>query len=614
MNIEQQKVAEHIYGPAAVLAGAGSGKTTTLINRITELIKVTKPDRIVMLTFTNAAADEMKYKASKVNEDCKNVIACTYHKYCGKMLRKYGKAIGIDPSFEILVAKKYQTLIEYVKSSNEYYENLKDFPSASKLDTIFSTVTNNEDITIERMIWGTKYKNYAQDIKNLYNEVKQYGLENHKLNFDDMLVYMNELLNNDAICKKIAESYDFMMVDEFQDTNALQLSILLKLSKYNRNIVVVGDISQSIYKFRGAKVENIENFIDAFSDCAKYTLSVNYRSTGQILDAVNDIMNKNVRSWEYTYMIETKEGNKPVLINHYDDSRQIDWILAKIKQSVGSGHSLRDIAIIERKSMSSFKLENTLLKEKIPFKKRGGRKFTDYVCVDDMLSFLSILLKNDKFNWFNILQLIPGIGSKTATEIANHCKEKNFLEKYKKRKFNDRLLELQSNLQKFDVTDLNSLFDEVSKYYFSLREYKIVNSKLSSSAKFDAMENIARDKEIVAILKDMAHSYNNLKSFLEDIALDTLKTENDDQDQLLITTIHGAKGLEWPIVIIIDAVETEMTDDEEELRCLYVAMTRAETDLTISIPRYSILNGTTVRNEFIRFVRDSEDYFEEIRD
>lgn len=614
MNIEQQKVAEHIYGPAAVLAGAGSGKTTTLINRITELIKVTKPDRIVMLTFTNAAADEMKYKASKVNEDCKNVIACTYHKFCGKMLRKYGKAIGIDPSFEILVAKKYQTLIEYVKSSNEYYENLKDFPSASKLDTIFSTVTNNEDITIERMIWGTKYKNYAQDIKNLYNEVKQYGLENHKLNFDDMLVYMNELLNNDAICKKIAESYDFMMVDEFQDTNALQLSILLKLSKYNRNIVVVGDISQSIYKFRGAKVENIENFIDAFSDCAKYTLSVNYRSTGQILDAVNDIMSKNVRSWEYTYMIETKEGNKPVLINHYDDSKQIDWILAKIKQSVGLGYSLRDIAIIERKSMSSFKLENALLKEKIPFKKRGGRKFTDYVCVDDMLSFLSILLKNDKFNWFNILQLIPGIGSKTATEIANHCKEKNFLEKYKKRKFNDRLLELQSNLQKFDVTDLNNLFDEVSKYYFSLREYKIVNSKLSSSAKFDAMENIARDKEIVAILKDMAHSYNNLKSFLEDIALDTLKTENDDQDQLLITTIHGAKGLEWPIVIIIDAVETEMTDDEEELRCLYVAMTRAETDLTISIPRYSILNGTTVRNEFIRFVRDSEDYFEEIRD
>lgn len=614
MNIEQQKVAEHIYGPAAVLAGAGSGKTTTLINRITELIKVTKPDRIVMLTFTNAAADEMKYKASKVNEDCKNVIACTYHKYCGKMLRKYGKAIGIDPSFEILVAKKYQTLIEYVKSSNEYYENLKDFPSASKLDTIFSTVTNNEDITIERLIWGTKYRNYAQDIKNLYNEVKQYGLENHKLNFDDMLVYMNELLNNDAICKKIAESYDFMMVDEFQDTNALQLSILLKLSKYNRNIVVVGDISQSIYKFRGAKVENIENFIDAFSDCAKYTLSVNYRSTGQILDAVNDIMSKNVRSWEYTYMIETKEGNKPVLINHYDDSKQIDWILAKIKQSVGLGYSLRDIAIIERKSMSSFKLENALLKEKIPFKKRGGRKFTDYVCVDDMLSFLSILLKNDKFNWFNILQLIPGIGSKTATEIANHCKEKNFLEKYKKRKFNDRLLELQSNLQKFDITNLNSLFDEVSKYYFSLREYKIVNSKLSSSAKFDAMENIARDREIVAILKDMAHSYNNLKSFLEDIALDTLKTENDDQDQLLITTIHGAKGLEWPIVIIIDAIETEMTDDEEELRCLYVAMTRAETDLTISIPRYSILNGTTVRNEFIRFVRDSEDYFEEIRD
>lgn len=611
MNLEQKKVAEHIYGPAAVLAGAGSGKTTTLINRITELCKYSSPERIVMLTFTNAAAEEMKLRASKLNENCKNVTACTYHKYCGKMLRKYGYTIGIEPSFEILVSKKYQTLIEYVKSSNEYYENLKDFPSASKLDTIFSVVTNNEEATIDSIIYGTKYANYGDDIRNLYKEVKEYGLKNHKLNFDDMLVYMNELLNDDNICKKIAESYDFLMVDEFQDTNSLQLSILLKLSKFNNNIVVVGDTSQSIYKFRGAKVENIEHFKDSFSDCKEFTLSINYRSTDEILDATNLVMQNNVRSWKYTDMIGTKQGFKPVLLKHYNDDEQAHWIVSKIKDCLNKGYTLSQIAIIERKSMSSFKLENVLTKAKIPFNKRGGRKFTDYACVDDMISFMSVLIKNDQFNWFNILRLIPGVGSKTATEIASHCTEPNFLDRYKKRTFYARLQELLFNLRKCPLDNIELLFDTLANYYFYLRNYKVEHSKKSSSAKFDEKERITKDKKIVDILKDMALQYSSVKDFLEDIALDSLKTDDDDREKLLITTIHGAKGLEWPVVIIIDSIETDIRDDEEELRCLYVAMTRAELDLTISIPQHSMSNGMIVTNDFIRFITNSKDGFEE---
>lgn len=615
MNVEQMRVVEHLYGPAAVLAGAGTGKTATLIDRIKELSKLTDPSRIVMLTFTNAAADEMKLRASRVNEKCKDVIACTYHKYCGRILRKYGKAIGIDPSFEILVNKKYQTLIEYVKSSNEYYDSLKDFPSASKLDSIFSIIINNEDIDISNLVYGTKYAAYATDIMNLYSDVKKYGLENHKLNFDDMLVYMNDLLNNDEICKKIAESYDFLMVDEFQDTNALQLNILLKLSKYNNNIVVVGDISQSIYKFRGARVENIQKFIDSFSYCEVYKLSLNYRSSSRILDATNSIMENNVSSWDYTYMVSNKEdpGSYPELIVHTDDNRQIEWIIKKINDSLDSGYTLRDIAILERTSMSSFKLENSLLKLKIPFEKRGGRKFTDYACIDDMISFLSIMIKNDKFNWFNVLKLIPGIGNKTAVNIAEHCKESNFLDKYNKRKYNEDLILLQNNVNMFSKYDFDQLFDEVAKYYFKLREEKIEKSKMSSSAKFDAKERIDKDKEIIAILKDMTSGYKDLKSFLEDIALDSVNT-NIEGDRLLITTIHGAKGLEWPIVIIIDCIDREMSDYEEELRCLYVAMTRAETELILSIPRYALVNGNVVYNEVSRFINGSEEYFKETDD
>ena len=615
MNVEQMRVVEHLYGPAAVLAGAGTGKTATLIDRIKELSKLTDPSRIVMLTFTNAAADEMKLRASRVNEKCKDVIACTYHKYCGRILRKYGKAIGIDPSFEILVNKKYQTLIEYVKSSNEYYDSLKDFPSASKLDSIFSILINNEDIDISNLVYGTKYAAYATDIMNLYSDVKKYGLENHKLNFDDMLVYMNDLLNNDEICKKIAESYDFLMVDEFQDTNALQLNILLKLSKYNNNIVVVGDISQSIYKFRGARVENIQKFIDSFSDCEVYKLSLNYRSSSRILDATNSIMENNVSSWDYTYMVSNKEdpGSYPELIVHTDDNRQIEWIIRKINDSLDNGYTLRDIAILERTSMSSFKLENSLLKLKIPFEKRGGRKFTDYACIDDMISFLSIMIKNDKFNWFNVLKLIPGIGNKTAVNIAEHCKESNFLDKYNKRKYNEDLILLQNNVNMFSKYDFDQLFDEVAKYYFKLREEKIEKSKMSSSAKFDAKERIDKDKEIIAILKDMTSGYKDLKSFLEDIALDSVNM-NTEGDRLLITTIHSAKGLEWPIVIIIDCIDKEMSDYEEELRCLYVAMTRAETELILSIPRYALVNGNVVYNEVSRFINGSEEYFKEMDD
>lgn len=615
MNVEQMRVVEHLYGPAAVLAGAGTGKTATLIDRIKELSKLTDPSRIVMLTFTNAAADEMKFRASRVNEKCKDIIACTYHKYCGRILRKYGKAIGIDPSFEILVNKKYQTLIEYVKSSNEYYDSLKDFPSASKLDSIFSILINNEDIDISNLVYGTKYAAYATDIMNLYSDVKKYGLENHKLNFDDMLVYMNDLLNNDEICKKIAESYDFLMVDEFQDTNALQLNILLKLSKYNNNIVVVGDISQSIYKFRGARVENIQKFIDSFSYCEVYKLSLNYRSSSRILDATNSIMENNVSSWDYTYMVSNKEdpGSYPELIVHTDDNRQIEWIIKKINDSLDSGYTLRDIAILERTSMSSFKLENSLLKLKIPFEKRGGRKFTDYACIDDMISFLSIMIKNDKFNWFNVLKLIPGIGNKTAVNIAERCKEYNFLDKYNKKKYNEDLILLQNNVNMFSKYDFDQLFDEVAKYYFKLREEKIEKSKMSNSAKFDAKERIDKDKEIIAILKDMTSGYKDLKSFLEDIALDSVNT-NTEGDRLLITTIHGAKGLEWPIVIIIDCIDKEMSDYEEELRCLYVAMTRAETELILSIPRYALVNGNVVYNEVSRFINGSEEYFKEMDD
>ena len=613
LNDEQMAVVNHTYGPAAVLSGAGSGKTSTLIGRIQVLANLIEPNRIAMLTFTNAAAEEMKYRASKVNDKCKDVYASTYHKFCGLMLRRYGRAIGIMPGFEILTGSKYNTFIEYVKSTNEYYEELKNFPSATKLGTIFSRITNT-DATVEQCIYNTKYSEYANEIRQLYSEVKKAGMEQQKFNFDDMLVYMNDLLAKDDICEKIAKTYEFIMVDEFQDTNELQLRMLLRMSKYNDNIVVVGDISQSIYKFRGARVQNIQHFIDSFEHCEVFSLSTNFRSTQEILDATNAMMNNYVRSWTYTNMVSNnKHGEKPVIKFHRDDRDQAEWIINKIKDlNTNHKHDLSDIAIIERKSMSSFKLENELAKAGIPFIKRGGLKFTEYAVVDDMLSFLSLTTKKaDKFSWFNVLKLIPGIGAKAATDISDVSSEERFWDKFKTRKFSNDLNELVSKVEDYKTMtdDVPKLLDKISEYYFALRTAKIESStKMSSSSKFDALEKIKRDQEIYEILKSMSASYKSVTDFLDDIALDSVK-DKDDESGVIITTIHSAKGLEWPTTILLDCVEYDIDDEEEELRCWYVAMTRAEDNLIISIPQYSLVNGLPLFNDVVHYIKGLENQY-----
>ena len=596
LNAEQFNAATHMEGPAVIVAGAGSGKTHTLISRIEHLVdEGVTPERIIMLTFTNAAADEMKERASLVNDKCSRVVATTYHKFCSMMLRKYHAALGFDANFETLTPMKYKTLIEYVKS-NSKYDAIPEFPSASKLATIYSQAINL-NVSIREIVANTPYHLYGNEIDDLYQEIKTYSYINQKFNFDDLLVYMNDLLDMNEFCKKIAKEFDYLMVDEFQDTNELQLNILKKLSNYNENIVVVGDVSQSIYKFRGAQSTNIKEFAHYFKDYDIYVLTTNYRSSQEILNVANKMMRSNNISWDYIDMVaDNKNGERPQVIQHFDVKDQCDWIINKIEEFVSNGYNLHDIAIIERKSMSSFKLENELQKRQIKFEKRGGLKFTDYQCVDEMISFLSVVSKKfNKFEWFNVLKLIPGVGNKAAADIADDLSTKNDLTKYEKRKFWTDLTELLKYIETWkQIKDLNILFDSISEYYFAIREAKIdMSTKMTNSAKFDAKDKIKRDKQILSVLKDMSAAYKSTTDFLEDIALDTLKKDNEDDnsDKLIITTIHSAKGLEWKAVILLDCINYEIDDDEEELRCWYVAITRAMDNLIISLPSTMMING-----------------------
>lgn len=626
LNDQQFEAAMHMQGPLVIMAGAGSGKTHTLMSRVAHLVDSgVNPKRILMLTFTNAAADEMKNRSvNLLDSRCADIIACTYHKFCNIMLRRYGRVINLD-NYSIISASENKNLINYVKSSNEIYD-LTGFPPAKTLMNIFSKKINC-DKTIKEILLEddfNKYIKYVDEIDQLFDDVKEYSYNNRKLNYDDLLVYMNQLLDNENICHRIADSFDYIMIDEFQDTNNLQEEIIIKLSKFNDNVAVVGDISQSIYAFRGANVRNLQNFHSKFSNCKVVVLYKNYRSTQEILDLANKVMNTNVNSWSYFDMeSNNKYGSKPLLTKAYDDFNEKDKVIELIQEYHNQGINYSDIAILERGSMSSFGIEAELNKLNIPFEKRGGMKFMDYECIGDMLAYFAVI--TDPYNllcWFRLLQLHPGIGNSNAKKIADLCINKDFLlsDTYKKRKYYPELEMLNARYNQFKKEkDLHLLFKQIEDFYFDLRKRTVQDSKMSTDAKAEAMEYIDRDKTIVEQLKIIASKYNDIVSFVDDLLLDSLTQDKKEEDSLIISTVHSAKGLEWKVVIILDCVEGSFPTyidefdfgtekDEEELRCFYVALTRAKDKLHIFAPQFKMQKGIFERTRLTHYLWKSLDY------
>lgn len=613
LNDSQYQAATHMSGPAVVIAGAGSGKTHTLTSRVAYLLDNWVPaERILMLTFTNAVADEMKVRAEQISgSKCDKMIACTYHRFCNIMLRKYGKFIGLH-NYTIITPAENKTLIDYVKSSDDRYKDLQGFPTSKTLLSIFSKSVNCQT-TITNIITKdenlNKYIDYIPLIEQLFEDISIYCFNIQKFNYDDLLLYMNKLLDNDEICEKIANSFDHIMVDEFQDTNNLQEEILLKLSKYNKNIMVVGDISQSIYAFRGANSKNLQYFDAHFEHCEHIVLDTNYRSSQQILDFANSVMNNNKKSWPYYNMksADNKQGDKPKFVRPMDNYQQCAAVLQCIKDYHNKGINYSDMAIIERGSMSSFEIEAELNRLDIPFDKRGGMKLMDYECVGDILTYLTLIVKPyDNISWFRILKIHPYIGDVTARKIADTCKNTDFLidKKYSKNKYFVELQELFNQYNQFRLEeDFHKLYDTIVKFYFDVRTRAVQNSRMREDTKQDALDYIERDKTILDQVRNMVVKYDKISDFLDDLILDSISEEEKDEDRLIITTVHSAKGLEWKIVFIIDCINGSFPayinskeqygseEDEEELRCFYVAITRAKDQLYIFSPKMHMHAG-----------------------
>ena len=605
LNKEQFDVVMHTDGAAVVMAGAGSGKTHTLISRVARLVDNGVPaEKILVMTFTNAAADELKMRASNLLDSrCGDIVACTYHKFCNLVLRKYGSAIGVK-DYTILSYPEFKNMIDYVKSSEPMFDNLKGFPSAGMVADMVSLIVNKQT-TLHEVLVKTdkydKYRDYEDEIQALMDMVAKYGRDNQKLTYDDLLLDMNELLANDNICRSVALRFDYIMVDEFQDTNNLQEAIIWKLHQFNHNIVVVGDISQSIYAFRGANVANLQNFGSKMGNCVEYVLNENYRSTQEILDAANEVMHRNARTWKYHDMVSADDlhGAKPTILNVADSYRENDTVIDIIDRFHSMGMPYNEMAIIERSSMESFGIENVLVQKGIDYIKLGGMKFMDYDCIGDMLAYFSVITNpTDTLGWFRLLKLHPNIGRAYAKKVADGCQAGDFLTEnsYKKRQFYGELRILDLAIKQFrTIQDLMAVFDMVSKFYFELRERAILASNMNNDNREEALAQMESDRGTVTILRNMAKKYKDIVQFVDDIVLDSTSDKTHSDDQLTITTVHSAKGLEWSLVIILNAIEGAFPakiepanygspDDEEELRAFYVAMTRAKTYLYLMKP------------------------------
>lgn len=618
LNSEQYKAATSIDGRNFILAGAGSGKTATLVARVAYMIDSgIDPNEILLLTFTNKAAKEMKDRIqAMIGENAQGVTACTFHSFCAIFLRKNAGLIGFEQDYTIIDSPDMmdalgickQDFLSDMKAKGLEYD-LKDFPTTKAIGMVYEAGVNNcvEYADVIRLMPDLiKYKEETLDILARF---KKYKKERNLLDYNDLLYFTEKLFANDEYLRaKTDEHYKYISCDEYQDTNTVQNRILEHISKDYPNLTVVGDDNQSIYAFRYANINNILDFENVYPDCKTVVLDTNYRSSQEILDFANAMM---------SYAKEGKEkklkglfhGAKPCLVVKDDAYAETDYIISKIMDRTCD---LEDIAVICRSASQTYLLEQKLNMMGIPFNKFGGLKFMEKAAIKDLLAYLRISVNiKDEIAMFRVLQLYPGIGKTYAQKIAGLIATDDFAtakEKYKKRAFACYLDELDETVQKIASMPLKEQLEFLIKdYYKAVVERKIKMQNTTDGKKSEEYAALKESLEDAKTLHTMASKYRSTARFLADIVLDAT-TENDDEtDKLNITTIHSAKGLEYKVVFVMDCIEgltpkckEDSDEDPEELRCMYVACTRAKEELYLLVPKYH--NMRNIRGYLSHFI------------
>ncbi len=603
LNPLQEKAVSHKDGISLILAGAGTGKTHTLINKVVETIKHgAKPANIMLLTFTNKAAREMSERVALYLGFKSMEITCgTFHSTAVKLIKRWGKPAGYRDNFTILDTDDSEsiinTLIKELKLEKEH-----KFPRKNVVYKIISLMRNKalnmREILNEQFPYLSDFENEFEDIYNKYVIYKQ---RNNSLDFDDLLEGFLKLLENHNTHEMIRSNYSWFFVDEFQDTNKIQNEIIFNLGKFAKSLTVVGDDAQSIYAFRGACFQNILNFPKVFINSKVFTLDINYRSSREILDFSNAIIRNNLYQHEKN-LVPFNEGNfeLPKICKCFDDNEQSFLICDKINREVKNGKNHSDFAVLYRAHSQSLNLQLTLTRLNIPFKIFSGLKFFQQAHVKDLISFLKVLHNPfDRVSWARILLMIPSCGQKSVNTALNHADwdtKSNISEISEtinqsfSKKIRENSGELFNCLKNLSTQDKNqNLFNLIT----NIMELQFFKDNMMRS--YENYENRLDDLNKIA---DFARTYQSLDDFLNEVSLMTTTEEKEDKnssDTVVLTTIHQAKGLEWKNVFIIGMAEgyfpsfkniNDIDNIEEERRLFYVASTRAKENLIISFPSY----------------------------
>ena len=597
LNASQLEAVTHTSGPLLVIAGAGSGKTRTLTYRAAYLVeKGVSPAAILLLTFTRKASQEMLRRATQLLDDrCEKISGGTFHSFANATLRKYASHLGLDPAFGILDRVDSENLIGILRKEMQPETKHRSFPRKKTLADIFSRAVN-KGLTIEEIIDidYPHFASYLAVIEQLHHNFETRKHEHHFLDYDDLLVFLNQLLSSQPeIRDHISSSYQYLMVDEYQDTNKIQAEILYRLTNVNKNIMVVGDDAQSIYAFRGANFRNIIDFPKMFPGTRMVALEENYRSVQPILTLTNVIISRAKEKYTKNLFTRKSGGTTPVMVNAEDEYSQSRFVIDQIKNLQHQGIALNEIAVLFRASFHSFDLEIELSREGIAFVKMGGFKFVESAHIKDVLAHMRVMANvYDRISWYRILLLIEKIGPKSAQKIFETIiKEKSgytglLSAGIDRIKGLDRLMDLFSTLDAHPMS-IAEIGKTIIDYYLPILKET-----------YDDHPRRTRDLEHLTEIMDR---YKSLDQFLTDMALEppnvsfenSLYNSDSTPDRLILSTIHSAKGLEWHTVFVIWALDGRFPsvhtlhkeeELEEELRLMYVAATRAKEKLFFTYP------------------------------
>jgi DNA helicase-2/ATP-dependent DNA helicase PcrA len=606
------------HGPLLVIAGAGSGKTNTLAYRVAHLVFTgADPQRILLLTFSRRAAGEMERRAgqilsrvtaaSRIQQPATLPWSGTFHSIGARLLRQYASRIGLSESFSILDRSDAEDLLNLVRHELGLSATKKRFPRKETCLSIYSRVVNSgaplREVLERAFSWCAAWDNELKALFERYVEAKQ---RQNVLDYDDLLLYWCQMVKEPALAREIGARFDHVLVDEYQDTNRLQAEILLGMKPDGYGLMVVGDDAQSIYSFRAATVRNILDFPQLFQHPARVvTLERNYRSVQPILDASNAVMDLAEERFTKNLWTERHSQQKPWLVTVRDEADQARYVTEQVLEQREAGVALKSQAVLFRSSSHSAQLELELLRRGIPFKKYGGLKFLEAAHIKDVLSILKWSDNpRNRVAGFRATQLLSDVGPKTAAKLL------------------DALDEAGGSLSRIETFKMPpSAIQDWSALLSILRSLRKTNwpAELETIVRWYEPQlhrmyddATVREADLVQ-LQHIASTYPSRERFLTEMTLDPPEATSDrasdpsqEEDYLVLSTIHSAKGQEWKTVHILSVVDGCIPSDratgtreeiEEERRLLYVAMTRAKDVLHLVVPQRFFVRQQTARGD-----------------